>query len=140
MDNTSSKAKYQLPPGPVCGPATLLLLQHILGMMQARDACREVATRELMLNLMNEEVLKSFGSSPGQPEGAGADLAELHERAGWFRVELDKLIEGFLRSLDIDPQMEIKAPDEGGKEKVFKAFTMAGLKTMESCKRKMTDD
>ena len=89
MDNTSSKAKYQLPPGPVCSPTTLLLLQHILGMMQARDACREVATRELMLNLMNEEVLKSFGSSPGQPEGAGADLAELHEKAGSFMVELE---------------------------------------------------
>ena len=45
-----------------------------------------------------------------------------------------------MRRLDIDPLTEIKALDEEGKEKVFKAFTMAGLKTMESCKRKMTDD
>ncbi|GMI35440.1 hypothetical protein TeGR_g1209 [Tetraparma gracilis] len=89
---------------------------------------------------MNEEVLKSFGSSPGQPEGAGADLAELHEKAGSFVVELEKKIKGFMRRLDIDPLTEIKALDEEGKEKVFKAFTMAGLKTMESCKRKMTDD
>ncbi|GMI23141.1 hypothetical protein TeGR_g9652 [Tetraparma gracilis] len=148
MGCTSSKGvdapicnpKHQLPPGPVSGPETLRTLQNILGMMQARDACREVAMLELLLGLMNDPALESFGGSPGHPEGAGADLTELHERAGWFRVELEKVIEGFLRSLDIDPQTEIKALDEEGKEKTFKAFTMAGLKTMESCTRKMTDD
>ncbi|GMI19745.1 hypothetical protein TeGR_g10273 [Tetraparma gracilis] len=135
-----SPKKNQLPPGPVGGPETLHMLQYILGMMQARNACREVAKLELLLGLLNDPALKSFGGSPGHPEGAGADLTELHERAGWFRVELEKVIEGFLRSLGIDPQMEIKALDEEGKEKTFKAFTMAGLKTMESCTRKMTDD
>jgi hypothetical protein len=124
----------------ICGPETLRMLQNILGMMQARNACREVAMLELLLKLMNDPALKSFGGSPGHPEGAGADLTELHEKAGWFRVELEKMIKGFLRRLDIDPQTEIKALDEEGKEKVFKAFTMAGLKTIESCKRKMTDD
>ncbi|GMI35753.1 hypothetical protein TeGR_g11490 [Tetraparma gracilis] len=125
---------------PICGPGTLRLLQDVLGMMQARNACREVATKELLLGLLNDPALKSFGGSPGHPEGAGADLAELHEKAGWFRVELEKVIEDFLWSLDIEPQTEIKVLDEEEKEKMYKAFTMVSLKTMESCKRKMTDD
>ncbi|GMI30847.1 hypothetical protein TeGR_g14606 [Tetraparma gracilis] len=84
--------------------------------------------------------LSSFGDSPGQPQGAGADLLELHEKAGWFRVELEKMLITFLKELGIDPQTEIAALDEKEKEKSFKAFTMASLKTMESCSRKMTDD
>ena len=96
-----------------------------MGMMLARNACHNEAKQKLVLGLINDPALKSFGSSPGHPMGAGLDLPELYGEVDWFRVEQEKVLEGFLKSLDIDPQEEIAALDKEGKEKTFKTFTVA---------------
>ncbi|GMI42929.1 hypothetical protein TeGR_g14659 [Tetraparma gracilis] len=83
---------------------------------------------------------RSFGASPEQPEDAGGSLDDLRKNAVHAREVLDPFVRDWLGSLGMDPDEQHAANDEEGKQKVFPAWTMAPLKTEESCTRKVRDD
>jgi hypothetical protein len=124
----------------LCSQGTKTIINNIIGMKAARDACDAVAVRDMPKKLLSDPKLASIKKTPVQPKEAGKDLSELLQKAPVFRTVLSAAIGGFMMSRGMDPDAEVTALNEKGLVKKFPTFMMAGNKTPESCMRKITDD